>query len=35
MLWGWLAVEAFFVGFFVLGYLMYRRRIRQRNGWGE
>ena len=31
MLWAWLAVEAFFVGFFLLGYVMYRRKIRNRN----
>ena len=32
MLWAWLIVEAFFIGFFVLGYIMYRRRINQRDG---
>ena len=32
MLWAWLAVEALFIGFFVLGYILYRRNTRNRNG---
>ncbi|MEO5509691.1 MAG: hypothetical protein ABIS27_03620 [Longimicrobiales bacterium] len=27
MLWWWLAVEAFFIAFFVYGYVIYRRRV--------
>ena len=28
MIWGWLAVELFFIAFFVYGYVIYKRRIK-------
>ncbi len=29
MLWWWLAVEVFFVAFFVYGYVIYRKRVKE------
>ena len=34
MLWGWIAVEVFFVAFFVFGYVIYRKRVKS-HGEGE
>ena len=28
MIWWWLAVEIFFIAFFVYGYVIYKRRLR-------
>ena len=28
MIWWWILVEAFFIGFFVYGYVIYKRRLR-------
>jgi hypothetical protein len=28
MIWWWLAVELFFIAFFVYGYIIYKRRLK-------